>query len=104
VDAGELSAQTMKRREPYRTEGEPARIGPGHQEREMWRVVLEESCDDARRGPEAARVEAWKWFRSDSEAVTSFRWVCAVLDLDSSAVLATLAGTVHGTGKRRSVL
>ena len=54
-------------------------------ERNLWVEVLIEAIADLRKADHVRR-SAENWFSSNRDEVGSFRWVCACLLLDASAV------------------
>ena len=58
-------------------------------EAELWRAVINQAIDDLS-DPDLGEATV-EWFTSVSEQPGTFRWICAHLDLNASAVWSALA-------------
>ncbi len=61
--------------------------------RQLWLAVMVDAVccinkgtDDASKRTVQLAAEAWVWVDSDEMSVTSFQWICQVLDLKAAAV------------------
>lgn len=71
-------------------------VGP-IKDKNLWAAVLRQAINDAYGANFAAdkeRTDAREWLRSDSVTIGSFRWICAILDMDYITLRAITVGAV----------
>ncbi len=67
-----------------------------------WAVMVDAVCcinkgtDDASKRTARLAAEAWAWVESDEMSITSFQWICQVLDLKAAAVRAGIRQLTPG--------
>ncbi len=71
--------------------------------RRLWWAVMEDALycintgtDDANKRTGRLAAEAWTWVDSDEMRITSFQWICQVLDLEPAAVRAGIQQMTPG--------
>ena len=61
----------------------------------LWAAVLEQAIKDVRSDLRAHKSKvksifsegAWSWFRSESQEIGSFHWICMMLGLEPNFIL-----------------
>ena len=71
--------------------------------RQLWLAVMVDAVycinkgtDDADKRTDRLAAEAWAWVDSDEMRITSFQWICQVLDLEPAAVRAGIQQMTPG--------
>ncbi len=71
--------------------------------RQLWLAVMVDAVccinkgtDDASKRTARLAAEAWAWVDSDEMSITSFQWICQVLDLKAAAVRAGIRQLTPG--------
>ena len=71
--------------------------------RQLWLAVMVDAVccinkgtDDASKRTARLAAEAWAWVDSDEMSITSFQWICQVLDLEPAVVRAGIQQMTPG--------